>query len=101
MPGQAYLLGPLGVIAARRGETERALGIARLLSSLAAPYSFGQPALWRARIAAQLGDPGETVNLLRLALANGARVFPYFHRDADLEPLRDFAPFRELLEPVG
>ncbi len=100
-PGQAYLLGPLGVIAARRGETERELGIARVLSSLAARHSFGQPALWRARIAAQLGDPGEAVDLLRLALANGARVFPYFHRDADLEPLRDFAPFRELLEPVG
>ncbi|MFC1531010.1 hypothetical protein ACFL5T_02020, partial [Gemmatimonadota bacterium] len=98
-PGRADLLGPIGTIAARRGDRERALEIAQLLSSMDAPYAFGEPALWRARIAAQLGDPGKAVELLRLALEEGAWGLPRFHNDLDLEPLRDFAPFRELLEP--
>ena len=98
-PGRADLLGPIGTIAARRGDRKRALEIAHLLSSMDAPYAFGEPALWRARIAAQLGDPGEAVELLRLALEEGAWDLPRFHTDPDLEPLRDFTPFRELLEP--
>lgn len=100
-PDQPDFLGSLGVIAARRGDAERALEMARRLTALDAPHSRGRPALWRARIAAWLGNSEQAVDLLRRALEDGSSALPLFHNDPDLEPLWDYASFRELLTPRG
>jgi serine/threonine protein kinase len=93
--------GYLGVIAARQGNTNAALSISEWLEKLDRPYLFGSHTLWRARIAARLGEHALSVSLLREAFRQGASYGLWLHRDFDLEPLRDYKPFLELLEPRG
>jgi len=112
-PGDTDVEGHLGVLAARRGDTEEAERVSEWLRDLDAPYLFGRHTYWRARIAAQLGELGDAVRLLRAALAEGLRFSgehgniyvnaPYLalHAEMDLEPLRDYEPFQELMRPKG
>jgi serine/threonine protein kinase/tetratricopeptide (TPR) repeat protein len=93
--------GYLGVIAVREGNTNSALSISEWLEKLDRPYLFGSHTLWRARIAARLGEHALSVSLLREAFRQGASYGLWLHRDFDLEPLRDYKPFLELLEPRG
>ena len=106
--------GYLGALAARRGDREEALRISRWLESLDRPYLFGYNHVWRARIAALLGDRAEAVRLLGMAFARGlkhdgtflpdkpARVSGVWsHRDIDLESLRTYPPFQQLMRPKG
>jgi hypothetical protein len=56
-------------------------------------------AYWRAQIAAQLGDRAGATELLREALGRGfAFAASDFHATPELEPLRDYAPFRALVQ---
>jgi hypothetical protein len=41
------------------------------------------------------------VSLLRDAFAQGVAHGAYLHADIDLEPLREYPPFQELLRPKG
>jgi hypothetical protein len=75
--------------------------IARRLEEERRPYRFGEPALWRARIAALSGERARAIALLRDALAQGMPHGLTLHRDQDLEVLRKEAAFRELLRPRG
>lgn len=91
----------LGTLAARLGERDEATRISAELESLdplhedkATPYN-------RACIAALLGDRERAVELLREAYARGLRYGVEEHRDMDLEPLRDYLPFQELMRPKG
>lgn len=59
------------------------------------PYLYGE--LWRASIAAQLGDRDEAVDLLREALAQG-QSYDRLHGNATLEP-RGYPPYEELVSP--
>jgi hypothetical protein len=93
--------GYLGTLAARRGDREEALRISTELESIDRPYLFGSNTYWRARIASLLGDRERAVALLREAFAQGREYGVYLHRDMDLEPLRDYPPFQELLRPKG
>jgi tetratricopeptide (TPR) repeat protein/TolB-like protein len=93
------LLGRQGVVAARLGEADSARAIAARLAQFDRSHLGGQNTLWRARIAAVLGDKDGAVTLLRQAFAEGAsQGFP-IHADMDLESLRDYRPFRELVGP--
>jgi len=90
----------LGVVAARRGaraEAERALTLLERFD----PSEFdlnGGRLVWQARIAAQLGMRERAVALLREARDLG---FSYsddvYHTIEDLEPLRDYEPYRALM----
>ncbi|MFN2566410.1 MAG: hypothetical protein ABR499_15550 [Gemmatimonadaceae bacterium] len=56
--------------------------------------------MWRARIAALLGERLQAIALPRDALAAGVGFgITNLHRDATLESLRGFAPYDELRRP--
>ncbi len=65
------------------------------------PYLFGANTYWRARIAALLGERERAVSLLRDGFAQGRSYGAYLHAEYDLEPLRGYPPFEELLRPKG
>jgi tRNA A-37 threonylcarbamoyl transferase component Bud32/TolB-like protein/tetratricopeptide (TPR) repeat protein len=94
-------LGTRGVLAARLGQADSARAIAGTLARLDRPRMNGQHTLWRARIAAVLGQKDSAVTLLRQALAEGVGYGSWLHADMDLEALRDYRPYRELVRPKG
>jgi tetratricopeptide (TPR) repeat protein len=91
--------GYLGALAVRQGDPETALRIAAELEAIDRPYVFGAHTYWRGCIAALLGDRESAVQLLRDAFAQGFRYDVSIHRDVNLEPLRGYPPFQELLRP--
>jgi predicted Zn-dependent protease len=100
-PDDPNYLGHLGVLAAGRGDRAGAQRVSAQLDALTQPYLRGRHTLWRARIAAALGERERAVALLRDALQQGQGYNALFHTVVDFEPLRDYAPFRELLRPKG
>jgi hypothetical protein len=100
-PGNIHHQGYLGVLAARRGDRTEAMRIAAELKGMANRYDFGREQYWQACIASQLGDLKQAMVLLREAYAQGKIFDLQPHIDPDLEPLRDFQPFKDLLEPKG
>jgi len=103
-PADAEYSGILGVIAARRGDAARA----RALSDWLAKVSTGgwrtgaaTAIIWRACIAAVLGERQRAVDLLREAFARGAPYGPYIHSSPEFESLADYPPYVELLRPKG
>ena len=93
--------GYLGAVAVKEGDSERAKKISADLESLDRPYLFGRHIYWRACIAALQGDREQAVQHLRDAFAQGLVFSIRFHRDVNLEPLRDYPSFQELLRPKG
>ncbi len=100
-PGNPEFLGLAGVIAARAGERDRANNLASALARLDRRYLFGTHALWRARIAAILGDHDLSMRLLHAAFRQGLTHGIWLHRDVDLEPLREREDFQRLSSPAG
>jgi tetratricopeptide (TPR) repeat protein len=103
-------LGLSGAVAARQGHPDEALRISEKLAAIKHPnLLFGQPTLWRARIAALLGDHDLAVDLLReaisqglmpLDLAQGLGYAMWLHRDIDFESLRSYPQFQSLIAPA-
>jgi DNA-binding SARP family transcriptional activator/TolB-like protein len=100
-PASIGVLGQLGVIAARQGEQAEASRISAMLAAPAQPHSRGTDTLWRARIAAQLGQHDQAVRLLREALSQGVGHGMWLHTDPDFAALRDDRAFKELVRPGG
>jgi len=98
-PGNVAYKGFLGRLAARRGDREAALKISEELQQIKLPYLFGYHTYCRACIASLLGEREQAVELLREAFAQGYAHGVYLHRDIDLEALREYPPFQELLWP--
>jgi len=97
--GQVYkALG--GAVAARLGNREAALRHAATLEQ-APSEPGGATELRRAQLAALLGRREQAVSLLRDAFARGLSMSTGLHRHMDLESLRGFAPFDELMKPKG
>jgi tetratricopeptide (TPR) repeat protein len=92
-------LGFLGTLAARLGNRDEALSISDRLKAVAKPFLFGGPSYWRACVASLLGEREQAVLLLREAFAQGASYGVNVLSDMDLEPLRDYGPFKELIKP--
>jgi DNA-binding winged helix-turn-helix (wHTH) protein/tetratricopeptide (TPR) repeat protein len=88
----------LGVLAALRGDRVEAQRISEELRRVERPYLYGEPRYCRACIAAELGERDRAVALLRESFAQGKRFDLYLHRDPDLEPLRGYPPFEELIK---
>lgn len=95
--------GSRGAAAARMGDRAGAEDAIQRLATLGSsvPAALEQTNLYRARIAAVLGDRDRAVDLLRRAFAAGQPFGIWVHRDLDLESLRGYPPFEELVEPKG
>jgi tetratricopeptide (TPR) repeat protein len=96
-----HVTGSLGVIAARTGDYDEAR---RIFSDFPVTDSPSAPAwrfYWRACIASYLGEKDVAVELLKEGFAKGLAHSWEFHIDVDLEPLWDYPPFQELIEPKG
>jgi serine/threonine protein kinase/tetratricopeptide (TPR) repeat protein len=100
-PDDIDYLGYGGALTARRGDKEGALRISEELKRIDRPYTFGAQTYWRARIAALLGMKEEAVELLRQSFSQGKYYDVFIIQEADLFPLRDYSPFRELMRPKG
>jgi len=100
-PDDIDYLGYAGALAARRGDREGALEISEELKGIDRPFTFGAQTYWRARIAALLGMKEEAVELLRQSFSQGKEYDVFLIQEADFEPLRDYAPFKELMKPKG
>ena len=106
-PADLDRMGYLGAIAAREGDRIEALRISHEVAAFTRPHPlFGHPTLWRARIAAILGERDEALSLAREAIgqglmpldvAHGFGCAMWLHHDPDFEALRDYAPFEALL----
>jgi tetratricopeptide (TPR) repeat protein len=90
--------GYLGVVAAHRNDRAEAMKVSSWLENLNRPYLYGEHLIWRAQIAALSGEQDRAVMFLREAFAQGAAYGITWHRDPDLESLRDYAPFKELMK---
>jgi len=91
--------GFLGRLAARLGDRKGALKISEELSGIERPFLFGSHTYSRACISSLLGEQEQAVELLREAFSHGRPYGVYLHRDLDLEPLREFPQFQQLLWP--
>ena len=94
--GDVDYRGYLGALAARRGDRVAALAADSVLAAWPDSYLLGRHTLWRARIAALLGESERAVALLRDALQQG-RTYILVHAEADFATLRDLPAFRELV----
>jgi len=96
-------VGRQGTAAARLGDPARAEAATQRLTSLetSTPTSLGQATLYRARIAAVLGKSERAVPLMRQAFSQGQAFGLWLHRDMDLESLRGYGPYEQLVAPEG
>jgi tetratricopeptide (TPR) repeat protein len=96
----ARTIAQLGVIAARTGDSDEAwriFGEIPNLGSQSNPMRF----LWRSYIPAHLGEKDLAVELLEEGYANGLSHTWERHINVGLEPLWNYPPFQELIEPKG
>jgi tetratricopeptide (TPR) repeat protein len=100
-PDELDWQGMLAVLAILTGDRAEAERIAQVLATIDRPYLFGEQYYWRAVIAAQLGRREDAVALLSDAMARGRSHGINWHRDILLVPLRDYAPFKDLLRLRG
>ena len=100
-PSEHQLAGWLGVITAIRGDKATAMRISDDLPVGDSPRAVAWGTYWQASIAAHLGEKDRAVELLAEAFSKG---YPYgfaFHNSMEFEPLWDYPPFQELIEPKG
>ncbi len=95
-----WITGLRGTLAARRGDHDGARLIEASLPSSSAADARGAADLWRARIAAQLGEPRRAVQLFREALEKGAGFGMWVHLDQDLAPIQRDPAFAALARPI-
>ncbi len=100
-PDDIYYLGRLGTLAARKGNEQEARRIVDELKNIDREYLYGAHTYYCARIKALLGEKEEAVRLLEESFDQGRHFSTYVHRDIDLQVLRDYQPFIELLKPKG
>jgi tetratricopeptide (TPR) repeat protein len=96
-------IGRLGAAAARLGDTAGAEAALHQLDALAAIPGAppGRATLLRARIVSLQGERERAVELLRQAFAGGQAFGIWLHRDMDLEPLRGYPRYEQLVAPAG
>ncbi|NOT07708.1 MAG: hypothetical protein HOP28_05800 [Gemmatimonadales bacterium] len=91
--------GGFGITLAHQGDTLGALRTMERLRQDRAPYRFGQPSLWAARIASTLGRREEAVGLLHQTVRGGFTRSYLLHADPTLAQVHAFPAFREFLRP--
>jgi DNA-binding SARP family transcriptional activator/tetratricopeptide (TPR) repeat protein len=100
-PDNVDYIGHLGAIAARRGHHAAARDLADQLKGRAveAPIPGEESIVWRARIAALLGERTDAMRLLIEAF--GPQGTMELHNNSDFDGMRDYPPFREFIRPKG
>jgi tetratricopeptide (TPR) repeat protein len=93
--------GCLGTVYARLGDRRLALSMDCLLATLTAGRLRGTHTLWRAKIAAILGEADQALALLRHALEEGRPFGAWLHREMDFESLCESTEFKALAEVSG
>jgi len=88
-----------GFFAAMGGDSAQARRDADWLAALDRPYLRGEHTYWRGVIAGALGERKDAVRLLRQAFSEGRYQDPAWY--SEFSPLRDYAPFQELMRPKG
>jgi tetratricopeptide (TPR) repeat protein len=96
-----YEAGVLGQIAARTGDHDEAWRIFNEFPDPGPPADPENRCFWRASLASFLGEEEAAVELLKEGFAEGLEHSWVYHIDVDLEPLWDYPPFQELIEPKG
>ena len=95
-----YYLGFVGIVSAQLGDSASAQELSRRLADDQRPFTFGEPQVQAARIAAVLGDTSQVARLLESAYRKG---YPYdleFHRDQALASVRSLTAVRQLDVPL-
>jgi tetratricopeptide (TPR) repeat protein len=100
-PGSVAMQAMRGALAARRGDFAEAVRISEVIAAIDRPHLRGEPAYFRARIAALLGRNDEAVRLLQQAYREGFYLWIPLHSEPDFAGLRDDAAFRALARPRG
>jgi tetratricopeptide (TPR) repeat protein len=98
-PDRPGYLAQVGTLAARTGDEKVARDILARLEQMKRPYSFGAETYWRAGIHALLDENEQAVALLRQSFDEGQAFGIYSHQNVDLETLRGYAPFEDLMKP--
>jgi len=102
-PADIDYLGYFGLVAARSGNRDEVLKISAQLAEFNVPFPKswpGPPTYYRACIAAIEGEKENAIRLLREAIGQGFEYW-WLYWDPDLESLRDYPPFKELIKPKG
>ena len=105
--GSAVALHPLrflGVASAKLGDRPEAVRISELIAVADLPpfRDRNYLSIWRASIAAYLGDRDEAMRLLEQARAEGWMMWNnHPHQEPFLKPLRGYPPFEEFARPKG
>lgn len=91
------VIGYLGILAARTGHHAEAEERLQWLLRREGEFDTGEPTMWAAAVAAHLGQLDRAIEIYQVALKKGfyQHVRP-IHTHEILEPLRAYAPFREL-----
>jgi len=97
-PENINYLGYVGTTAAWMGNWEDARRISGELQKMERPYIFGNHIYWQGCIAALLGEKELAIKFLREAIIKGA-LYTRLRADMDLESLRNYPPFKELIKP--
>ena len=99
-PGNVIYTGFLGVLAAQRGDRTAAQHIVARLEAMKrdAVRRDMQTSYWQAKIAALLGDRAGAVGHIIDVVGEQGR---FIHPDTDLDSLRSYARFQELIRPKG
>ena len=92
-------LGTLAAAAARLGNFPYATEIGAQLGGMRKPYLLGEHRCWQARIAALLGQPNESIRLLRDAVDEGVGYGLWLGADRDLAVLHGRADFEDFVRP--
>ena len=100
-PDNVDYIGLLGTVAARRGDRAGAHLLAGRLEGreVGASIPGELSLLWRAKIAALLGDATRAMHLL--VAAYGPQGTIELHGDPDFDGLKDYPPFQEFIRPKG
>jgi tetratricopeptide (TPR) repeat protein len=100
-PDNVDYIGHLGAIAARRGDPGSARAWSERLRgrAVAAPIPGEESIVWRARIAALLGDRPAAMRLLIEAF--GPQGTMELHDNSDFDGMLDHPPFREFVRAKG
>jgi hypothetical protein len=99
--------GMLATAYARDGQSDAARRLDAQLARISEPYLNGLPTIWRARIAARLGDQNAAVQLLVTAFRQGTIFIPAFpaytgsfwHTDPDFEQLAANGAYLRAIAP--
>jgi tetratricopeptide (TPR) repeat protein len=97
-PDDIEYLGITGLLYAMTGKGNSATVVADSIAQSRRPFQFGIGALYRARIAARMGDRDGAVARLREAFAEGLPYSIELHRDIDFKSLRHYQPFEQLVK---